>query len=235
MLPIGYFFNTPYQHYLPVRKTNKVQKFWLLTPVFGSLVFACLYIIATLFYAGGSEFDNNSIGFSWTQNYWCNLLNDNAINGQPNAAKWIAIAGMVVLCFSLGFFWIIFPQQTHLSKGLRLTIQISGVLSMAMNAALFTGYHDAVLMAATGFGLVAVAGTLIALQKLRWMPLFGLGIFNIALVALNNILYYGDGLRLYLPVVQKITFFCFLIWICLITIRLFNASANKGFRAGICI
>ncbi len=103
---------------------------------------------------------------------------------------------------------------------------------MAMNAALFTGYHDAVLMAATGFGLIAVGGMLAGLKKLKWMAFFRMGLFNIALVALNNILYYGDGLRLYLPVVQKITFFCFLIWICLITIRLFNASANKGFRAG---
>ena len=79
------------------QQTDKTKSIWVLTPIFGTIVFVVLYIVATLLYPGGSQVDKNSIGFSWTNNYWCNLLNDNAINGQHNPAKPIAMTGMFVL------------------------------------------------------------------------------------------------------------------------------------------
>jgi hypothetical protein len=70
------------------------QNIWVLSPLFGTLIYLLLYIVATFFYPGGSQVDKNSFGFSWAQNYWCNLLNENAINGQHNSARPIAIAAM---------------------------------------------------------------------------------------------------------------------------------------------
>ncbi len=93
---------------------------------------------------------------------------------------------------------------------------------MTIGMFLFTHLHDIVINVASLFGLIAVFGTFAGLRKLKWMSLFWLGIFNLMLVALNNILYYGNGLRLYLPLVQRVTFLFFLLWICLISIRLFN-------------
>lgn len=92
---------------------------------------------------------------------------------------------------------------------------------MVTNVALYTGAHDIVITIASLFGLIALAGTLIGLRNLGWRTLFWLGIFNTALVALNNILYYGDGLLYYLPLVQKITFLSFLVWISWINLKLF--------------
>ncbi len=89
-----------------------------------------VYIIATFFYPGGSQVDKNSIGFSWINNYWCNLLNENAINGQHNPAKPIAMAGMLVLCLTLTFFWFLFPRYINIGKFAKRTIQISGTLSL---------------------------------------------------------------------------------------------------------
>ena len=57
--------------------------------------------------------------------------------------------------------------------------------------------------------------------------LFWMGIFNFLLVVLNNILYYGDGLLFYLPVVQKFTFLFFLLWISLVNINLYNKIKSK--------
>ena len=105
----------------------------------------CLYIVATLFYPGGSQADKNSIGFSWINNYWCNLLNENAINGQYNPAKPIAMTGMFVLCLTLSFFWFFFPRQINLGKFAKLAIQISGTLAMTIAFFLFTNIdHDLV-------------------------------------------------------------------------------------------
>lgn len=206
----------------------KKQNVWMLSPLFGTLLFVGLYFVATLFYPGGSQVDIHSKGFSWINNYWCNLLNKNAINGQFNAARPIALAAMFVLCFTLANFWYIFPLQAELKKSIRLTIQISGALAMTTGMFLFTDQHDIIVNIASFCGLVAMVGTFIGLHKLKWTKLFWLGILNLALIALNNILYYGDGLKLYLPVVQKITFLIFLLWICLITINLYRRQIKHN-------
>lgn len=102
------------------KNTNKKQNIWLLIPLFGTIIFACLYFVATLFYPGGSQVDQDSKGFSWMNNYWCNLLNDNAINGQRNYARPIALAAMCILCFTLVYFWYIFSRHAYLKKSNRL-------------------------------------------------------------------------------------------------------------------
>lgn len=211
------------------KTTIKQQNIWVLTPLFGTLLFICLYFVATLFYPGGSQVDKNSKGFSWTNNYWCNLLNENAINEQHNSARPLAMAAMIVLCLTLAIFWYIFPKHADLKKSVQLTIQISGTLAMTTGMFLFTDLHDTIVNIASLCGLVATVGTFIGLHKLKWTKLFWFGIFNLALVVLNNILYYGDGLKLYLPVVQKITFLFFLLWICLITINLYRRHVKNNF------
>ena len=164
------------QEYILTQPTGKVKNIWLLSPIFGTLFFVVLYIVATLFYPGGSQFDKNSIGFSLTNNYWCNLLNETAINGQPNPAKSIALTGMFVLCLTFSFFWFIFPRQINTSKNLKLTIQISGILAMIITFFLFTNInHDLVTNLASSFGAIATIGTFIALYKKNGLGFLHLG------------------------------------------------------------
>jgi hypothetical protein len=201
----------------------EAKKVWLLTPVFGTLIFILLYFFATLFYPGGSQVDKNAIGFSWINNYWCNLLNETAINGQPNPAKPIALTGMFVLCFTLSFFWFTFPTQINSSKYLQRTIQVSGILAMMVAFFLFTKLnHDLVTNLATSFGAIATIGTFIGLYKNKLLKLFSFGLLNILLVVLNNLCYYNKALIVYLPVIQKISFAVFLVWVCCINIKLIN-------------
>lgn len=98
---------------------------------------------------------------------------------------------------------------------------------MAIGMFLFTDLHDTIINITGLCAVVAIVGTFVGLRKLKWTGLFWLGIFNFLLVAGNNILYYGHGLKLYLPVVQKITFLFFLIWICLIDINLYSKKNSK--------
>lgn len=208
-----------------------------MTPIFGTIVFVILYIVATLFYPGGSQVDKNSIGFSWVNNYWCNLLNENAINGQHNPAKPIATAGMFVLCLTLVFFWFLFPRHINIGKVAKFVIQISGIFAMSIVFFLFTNInHDLVTNLASMFGLIATAGTFIGLYKIKWYGLFTFGLLNILLVGLNNYVYYNKELIIYLPVIQKISFATFLVWICGIDINLYrrttllNTTQSKNSR-----
>lgn len=192
-------------------------------PTFGILLFISLYFVAAYYYPGGSQFDKNAVGFSWKNNYWCNLLNDNAINGMKNTAQPIAITAMVVLCIALSLFWWQFPGYTSLGKRYKLATQVCGMLAMATGLLLFSKInHDLVTNLASLFGLLAMTGTFTGLHKNKWTILFYFGLLNVALVAVNNFLYYNKELISYLPLVQKITFLTFLTWICCIDIKIFN-------------
>jgi hypothetical protein len=211
------------------QQTDKAKNIWLLTPILGVLIFVLFYFFATRFYPGGSQVDRNSIGFSWTNNYWCNLLNETAINGQLNPAKPIALTGMFILCATLSFFWFIFPTQINISKNLKRTIQVSGILAMTVAFFLFTHLnHDLVTNLATSFGAIATIGTFIGLYKNKLFGLFAFGLLNILLVALNNLCYYNKALIVYLPVIQKISFATFLVWVCCINIKLFCAAEKTA-------
>lgn len=195
----------------------------VLTPVFGVLLFASMYFVATLFYPGGSQNDKNSVGFSWRNNYWCNLLNLEAINGEVNAARPYAMIAMIVLCVSLSSFWLLFSMHTNIGNGLKRLILVTGILSMICSVFLLSAFdHDLVVNSASLLGLIAVIATIVALYKLKWKMLFMIGLLNIMLVGVNNIFYYGSDLIVYLPVIQKITFAVFLIWICMINTRMYR-------------
>ncbi|MFM7357998.1 MAG: hypothetical protein ACKO1T_05400 [Sediminibacterium sp.] len=199
-----------------------------MTPIFGTILFLLFYFVSTLYYPGGSQVDKNSVGFSWTNNYWCNLLNDKAINGQLNSAQPIALTAMLILCATLTFFWWLFPNYTNLDRNYKLTIQICGTLAMLIGFFLFTNFnHDLITNLASLFGLIATTGTFIGVYKNGWKRLFYFGLLNIILVIVNNILYYDKNLILYLPTVQKLTFVTFLFWICCINIKIYKTTKNS--------
>jgi hypothetical protein len=195
----------------------------------GIILFVLLYIIATLYYPGGSYVDKKSSGFSWQNNYWCNLLNSKAINGETNTAQPIALFAMLVLCFTLTYFWLRFPKFTMLNKVFKIAIQVFGTLAMTGGLLLFTNIdHDLITNLTSFFGIIATAGTVSGLYKNGWTTLFYFGGLNILLVLANNFLYYNNELILYLPLVQKITFVTFLIWFCCIDFRIFILTKNAA-------
>ena len=199
-------------------------------PIFGSLLFICLYIVAAFLYPGGSETNKTAIGYSLTNNYWCNLLYKKGINGEHNTGQPFAAAGMFVMCLALSSFWLVFPIQMALKKYHRLLIQIPGVAAMACSFLLLSDLdHDLVVNTSSSLGFIAITGTIVAVYKVKWYKLFVFGLFNIMLVALNNYLYHSKQM-MYLPVVQKITFLSFLVWVCLITFNLYYNIADRRNR-----
>jgi hypothetical protein len=176
-----------------------------------------LYVIAAYYYPGGSQADISSRGFSWINNYWCNLLDTKALNGYPNRARPVAIFAMTVLCLTLTVFWYNFPGSTDAKNWIKRSVKCSGLLSVLFAALLGFFEHDKMTNAASLFGIIAVVGAIYILGKQNWQMLFWLGIINVLLVGVNNLFYYADGLLKYLPVVQKLTFAIVLLWMWLIT------------------
>jgi hypothetical protein len=200
-------------------KTGSSSK-WALTPVWGTIVFIFLYIVAATLYPGGSQANTHSAGFSWANNYWCNLLNEKAINGMTNTARPVAFAAMAALCIAQVSFWWLLVTVLPFSRLHKNLILFSGCGSAIAGIFIFTGLHDPLIIIAGVLGIFALMALMAALYKHNWKWLFFAGIINIALVLLNNLIYYSKNLLVYLPLVQKLTFLVFLGWLCGITLRL---------------
>jgi hypothetical protein len=198
----------------------------LLAPVAGVFLFVVLYVLAALHYPGGSGVDPAAAGFSWVNNYWCNLLNSVAINGQPNGGQAYAYAAMAILTLSLVHFWWVFARFAPFRHWERKAIQWAALSSMVVVLFIATGAHDTVINVSGAFGLVALAGTFKGLHRLGWKGLFYAGLFNFVLIVLNNVLYHGSFYSL-LPVVQKITFVTILIWVTGICLTMNRSKAGS--------
>ena len=204
------------------QKITNIKSKWVLLPAGGIAIFVLLYFIAAILYPGGSQADKASKGFSWLHNYWCNLLNEKAINGEHNPGRYFAITGMLVLCISMAMFWCLFAQLIPFNKRFSIAMQVSAIASACCGFFLFTRYHDSIINITGLLAFIAFAGTFAGLYKTGWRKLFWFGAFNIVLIAINNLIYYNKPFIAYLPVVQKITFAFFLVWICLIDLELFR-------------
>lgn len=204
---------------IPTVESNKFQ---LVLPIVGIIVFVTLYILASLQYPGGSQADPASKGFSWMNNYFCNLLNETAINGKPNLGQPFALASLIILALSLALFWWSFPNYLPLSQFQSKMIRITGVSSMITACLLFTKFnHDLITNTASLFGLIAILTSMWAFYQNKQMAIFIFGLFNLLLVLINNCLYYDPSLIKYLPLVQKISFASVLIWMICININWF--------------
>ena len=181
-------------------------------PTLGIVTFIGLYIYSTTLYPGGSQADINSVGFDWRNNYWCNLMSLEAMNGLENPASPVALAGMVILCLSMTLFFFQFADYFVKSRNWKMTIKISGALAMLSAIFIFTGYHDIMTTILSICGVVGIIGIIRALHKNNLKFFMVSGIICMALVGINNLFYYNENLIKYLPVIQKVAFVLILSW-----------------------
>jgi hypothetical protein len=202
-------------------KSQRSNTGLLLLPVIGICLFVVLYFIAAALYTGGSEVNRLAKGFSWKHNYWCDLLETHAENGEQNTARPMAIIAMAVLCVSIAAFWYLVPRLFTFKPFLKKTIQYTGIMSMGMLVFLQANFHDTVINTAGVLGIFAITLTLVGLYKNHSYSLFLLGLICLFLFFLNNYIYYTKNGIGYLAIIQKISFFLFLLWFVILTIQLF--------------
>jgi hypothetical protein len=197
------------------------NKLLALAPVLGIGLFLLLYLIAALYYPGGSDAHPTAQGFSMIHNYWCDLLAKGAKNGQFNPARPIAIAGMITLCLALSMFWYLLPRLLNKGKHHYNIVQFAGITSMCLAIFIFSNFHDMLINVAVFFGVIALSGTYIALYRSKSYKTLAFGIFCLFLILLNGYIYYTNHFIITLPLLQKITFLLYLLWIIVIDLKLF--------------
>jgi len=196
-------------------------------PTIGILLFFVLFFVASAYYPGGSYHNRSATSFSWMHNYWCNMMEVKALNGEPNDARITAITATFILCFGIASFYYLFPRYFVMRKFWKWVIEFLGIGSMIFAVFLFTQEHDLVLNIAGGLGGFALLGTLVALRHHKLYGLLWLGRFSILLILVNNYMYYTRVQVVYLPFIQKISLFIVLVWIIAMNIA-FKKTVNTN-------
>lgn len=194
----------------------------------GICIFVVLYFVSACFYPGGSQADKAVKGFSWLNNFWCDLLNEQAKNGQYNAARPIAISSWLVLCFSIMIFWYFLPSLLQVNDVVKKTIRFCGVAAMLVSTLLFTQLHDMVIHTASLLGLIAICGTFAGFYKSGYRRFLYTGLFCLALMCLNYFIMVSNTFATYLPVIQKITFVAVLVSVSFVNRELYRLAQQQA-------
>ncbi len=182
-------------------------------PFFGISIFVALYIFSSTLYPGGSQVSLNTQGFDWVNNYWCNLMNKQGMNGLPNPARPYSILGMLLLCLSLMIFFIRFAQVFSKNDWWKYVIIICSIISMSLAMLIFTEYHDLMIILSSIFGFMAVLGVIRVIYYSDLSFYKKSGIYCLLLLVINNYIYYSGDFILALPLLQKVSFVFILAWI----------------------
>lgn len=198
------------------------KPYLLLLPIFGMVLFIVLYILAAVAYPGGSWSFLDQDGFSFWNNYLCDLLDYYAVNGEINVARFYARWALVILCLSLIILWFYLPRL-FLNKTINLNImRYSGILALVIILFLASGTHDVIVRIAGVFGVIAFVLASIALFKNYFYRLFFLGLFCLIIFLVNYYIYETGSYIKGLSVIQKITFLSYMIWFVFLDLVLYR-------------
>ncbi len=204
----------------------------LLLPLVGMLLFVLLYLLATFHYPGGSYAMPQKDGFSFWHNYLCDLLDQEAINGELNGASSYARWALGVLCASLLWLWANLPRLFNRKSWNLYLMWVMGLLAVLAMAFLGSETHDSIVRISGAFGLVALVSCIVELHKAGYPKLAILGSSCLLVFLLNYYIYETGILMRSLPVIQKLTFALFLLWFALLNRVLLRQLRHGGMRHG---
>ena len=194
----------------------------LLLPLAGMGIFVVLYVLAAINYPGGSWMVLDQEGFSFWNNYLCDLLDLYAINGDLNPARFFARGSLAVLCVSLILLWYYLPGLFSNKSTNLIVMWLAGILALAITMCLTSGTHDITVRIAGFFGVIAFISCFVELYKAKYFSLLILGIICLLIFLGNYYIYETGAMIRSLPVIQKVTFICYILWFAFLDISYYK-------------
>ena len=194
----------------------------ILWPLAGMGLFIVLYVLAAINYPGGSWFAMDQEGFSFWNNYLCDLLDLKAINGELNSSRFLARGSLAVLCTSLIILWYYLPGLFSNKSTNLIVMWLAGILALGTTMSLTSGTHDITVRIAGFFGVIAFVSSFFELYKAKYYSLLIWGIFCLLIFLANYYIYETGTFIRSLPVIQKITFICYILWFAFLDISYYK-------------
>jgi protein-S-isoprenylcysteine O-methyltransferase Ste14 len=207
----------PYLEYS--RRSSRLVPFVATVPAPSVVAFVVLYAVAAWLYPGGTKADPNRTGFSFVDNYWCDLLDDVTYGGHPNRARPVAILATLVLSAGMGVLWSSVPVLCPGRPRRAGVARVCGVASAIMTPFIATSFHDLAIDLAGLLGSVAFVATMSALGQRAGRALGVLAAVALALSVVDYVLWRTHLGLAFLPLVQKGAFATFLGWLFVVGLR----------------
>jgi hypothetical protein len=195
-------------------------------PAFSVGAFAGLYALSARLYPGGTKDDPSRVGFSPADNYWCDLLDATTYGGRPNPSRPIALAATIVLCAGLSVLWWTVPALFQDARRRGRLVRYAGLASAAVTPLVGTPLHDWAIDAAGLLGVVAFGATLSAMRNQGGRASSVLAALTLLLAVANFIVWQTGAGLLVLPLIQKVAFASFLLWVVLMSRRVAENRAE---------
>ncbi|MFM2363226.1 MAG: hypothetical protein RLZZ316_2128 [Bacteroidota bacterium] len=165
-----------------------------------------LLLTAIFVYPGGSPADKTTAGFSWKYNFISNLFQPTAINGQPNTARYWAVAGMFFFSGSIALFFFNFSKKIPIKSAAKV-VQYFGIVAMLFTFLIATPLHDIMVLLASTLFLVSLFYITVFVFKTKLHLVKLLCVLSL-LIFYATLYFYGvQSYRAILPAMQKLTFF----------------------------
>lgn len=193
---------------------SRSEKLYLYLPSIGLVLFLLCYFYATTLYPGGISFQGpHPTAFSWTQNYWCDLLDTITYNNQHNPARPYAILAMLIVGASISGFWYL-STRLYQSKQFNSLIRIFGILGItSILLIIFDSYHNLGLILAGSFSSIAFTLSLFKLRQEKHHQLFWFGIIVIITTTISYTFFFSRYNLEVVPITQKINFLLIFMWV----------------------
>ena len=191
-------------------------------PTIGCILFLLLMTIASINYPGGSEVKECSIGYSWEDNYLCDVLADVSHSNDHHHFHRVGLAAMICFCGGISMFFFYFPSWMNVQGPWRFVIKWMGLISMIGAMLIFTNLHNIMIAVSSILALPALIGVFNILYRRRLFPFFFAGILILILLVINNVIYYTDYMVQWLPQIQKISAICIVHWLVVMNWKFIN-------------
>lgn len=195
-----------------------------IAPIVATITFLALYVTSALLYPGGSRSHPDHIGFSFRDNYWCDILDRTTYGGKPNPGASIALGATIVLSFGLAVLWWTAPTLFPKARRRALIVRGAGIVSCVLTPFISTSYHNLAINIAGGLGMLALVTTISALRASEGTSFMALGVLNLIASAANFVMWRTGWALAQLPVLQKAAFMIFLAWVLALAFRVRTQS-----------
>ena len=178
----------------------------------GIVISLLLLFVSTLYYPGGSQYDMNSTGYDWVNNYLSNLFSEKAVNGSQNLSRPWAVGGMFFLSISFALFFIEFSKNIP-DKGASRVIKYFGACAMIFAFLAVTPYHDTMITIADTLALVIIFYITIFTFKSKLYFSETLSVLCMLSGYGCTYIYYTRSYLEVLPIAQKVFLAISILWI----------------------
>ena len=174
------------------------------------LVLICLIIsvilmgIATLFYPGGSLLEKNSVGFDWSENFFSNLFESQALNGLENSSRIWALIGIVFHSLGYGIFFINMSKKIAVRHA-TTTLKLIGAANILFTCLIATPLHNIMVIISSTLFLIGLFYITVFILKTN-LTVFKFACLICLLTFYYTLFLYGSGIWGLLAIMQKVSF-----------------------------